>query len=442
MPPVAASPLSSALIPVPVSAPEAIPQLAAPHAPLPLGPDYEWFDASLIGVFFHWGPYSGAARGEWVMNRELIPVADYDARYFHPWQATNFDADAWMRHALALGATYIVFTTRHHDGVALWNSAVNPRNTVALGPRRDLVAEIANAARRAGLRVGFYYSVANWSHPDYPAAFARDWPRDDAWKSEAQRHRFQAYVAAELTELLDGRYGCVDYLWYDGGLPLNVCDPAWNRLARRLQPGILINNRGGPDHDIHICERAIHSSPPKGRWEACFTLNRNWGYHAHDHGYRSPRELLELLINTAGTRGKLLINLGPRGDGSIPEASTQILARCGEWIKRHGSCLIGSDTRVFAWNNTTLAARRGKRVHLYVLEGLPFEIWWCETITPLRRVVDHASGREIPFRQTGPRIQLLNTDRLVTPDVLPAIVLEFTAEPQPLTAQTTFWIPG
>jgi alpha-L-fucosidase len=442
MPPVVASPHVTPPIPVAVSAPEAAPHLAAPHAPPPLGPDYAWFDASLLGVFFHWGPYSVAARGEWVMNRELIPAPDYDASYFKTWRAERFDPDEWMRHALALGATYIVFTTRHHDGVALWDSAINPRNTAAAGPRRDLVAEVASAARRAGLRLGFYYSVANWAHPDYPSAVARDWPHDDAWRDEAQRHRFQAYVHAELTELLDGRYGRVDYLWYDGGLPLNVCDPAWNRLARALQPGILVNNRGGPDHDIHICERAIHATPPKGRWEACFTLNRNWGYHAHDHTYRSPRELIDLLINTAGTRGKLLINLGPRGDGSVPEESVRVLARCGEWLARHAAGLAGSDTRVFAWNNTTLAARRGRRVHLYVLEGLPEEIWWCETTTPLLRAFDQATGRELPFRQEGARIHLTDTQRLVTPDLIPVLTLEFASEPQPITPHTTFWIPG
>lgn len=442
MPPVVASSLATPPIPVPVSAPEAPAHLAAPHAPPPLGPDYAWFDASHIGVFFHWGPYSMAGRGEWVMNRELIPTADYDSRHFHPWRAERFDADAWMRHALALGATYIVFTTRHHDGVALWKSAVNPRNTFAAGPRRDFVAEVAAAARRAGLRVGFYYSIANWAHADYPTPFARDWPHDDAWRDETQRRRFQAYVMGELRELLDGRYGRVDYLWYDGGLPLNVCDPAWNELARELQPGILVNNRGGPNHDIHICERAIHATPPKGRWEACFTLNRNWGYHAHDTSYRSPRELLELLVNTTGTRGKLLINLGPRGDGTVPEESADVLSRCGVWIKRHGACLSGADTRVFGWNNTTLAARRGRRVHLYILEGVPAELWWCETLSPLVRAFDQASGREIPFRQDGARIQLLDTKGLVTPDILPVVTLEFLAEPQPLIPQTTFWIPG
>lgn len=406
------------------------------------GPDTTWFDAADIGVFFHWGPYSVAARGEWVMNRERIPAREYDATYFLSWSAELFDADAWMANALAVGARYIVFTTRHHDGVALWDSAVNPRNTTAAGPRRDFVAEVSAAARRAGLRVGFYYSIANWNHPDYPAAYARDWPENDAWSNEAQRRRYQAYVHAELAELLDGRHGRVDYLWYDGGEPANVLDAAWNRLARRLQPGILINNRGGPDHDIHICEQALRKTPPAGRWEACFTLNRNWGYHAHDQDYRSPRDLIELLISTAGTRGKLLINLGPRGDGTIPEDSRRVLAACGQWLQTHGECLHGSETSVFAWNNVVLAARQEHRVHLYLLHDLPESIWWCETATPLRRAYDHASGRDLPFLQEGARIHLREIDTRCTPGLLPAVTLEFASVPEPITPQTTFWIPG
>ncbi|MBC8039776.1 MAG: alpha-L-fucosidase [Opitutaceae bacterium] len=411
-------------------------------APAHVEPAGTWFDQAACGVFFHWGPYSVAARGEWVMNRELISVADYQRNYIDGWNVDQFDADAWMRVAREFGADYIIFTARHHDGFAMWNSPVNPRNSAVHGPRRDFVAEITAAAHRAGLKVGLYYSIANWAHPDYPSAGARDWPSDEDWRSPAHRRRFQSYVSAELSELLGGAYGRIDYLWYDGHFPANIRDASWNALARRLQPGILINDRNSPDGDVKICEQSLRADPPKGRWEACFTLNRNWGFHASDHAYKAPLDLLDLLLKIHADKGRLLLNIGPRGDGGIPDESTRIMRVCGEWIRGHRRILNELETGVFSWNNSALIARRGHSVLLFFNTTLPREFCWAETDAILLEALDFVSGRTILFRQNGVYIRLFNLDKHCTSGLLPVVELRFASKPEPVTPNSTFWIPG
>jgi alpha-L-fucosidase len=432
---------SSIVPPLTRSATDSKPAPAPASLPLTAAPAGHWFDSAACGMFFHWGPYSVAARGEWVMNRECIPAAEYQERYINPWKAESFDPDEWMNLVVRMGADYIVFTTRHHDGFALWRSAVNPHNSTRLGPRRDIVAEVVAAARRAGLRIGFYYSIANWIHPDYPEPFARDWPLDKDWTSPAHRERFQAYVTAELRELLTG-YGRVDYLWFDGQEPASIRNPRWNALARELQPGILINNRNGPDGDVVICEQSLRTTLPTGRWEACFTLNQNWGYHARDLAYKHESELLALLIKVNGGGGKLLLNIGPRGDGSVPEESIHVITTCGEWIRDHRALLLDSDNQSFSWNNSALASRRDRSVILYFMHGLPAEFCWSETRTRLRSARHLPSGRLVDFSQQGERIHLYRLREQAATGLFPAVELLFDETPLPIQEQKTFWIPG
>ena len=411
----------------------------SPETKSPFPPDGAWFDRALCGMFFHWGPFSVAARGEWVMNRELIGPQEYDRNYIEPWKAEHFDADAWMQAAVDLGAEYVVLVTRHHDGFALWDSEVNPHNSVRLGPKFDVVAAFAEAARRRGLRIGFYYSTANWIHPDYPGAHYRDWPEDDAWESDAQRERFQAYCRAELKELFT-RYGSIDYLWYDGGFPENVRDPSWNEMVRELQPGILINNRNGPA-DVTICEQGIRRETPEGRWEACFTLNRNWGYHSLDDDYKSPLELVEMLIQTATGGGNLLLNIGPRGDGSIPEASLELARSFGQWIRSHRDLLDGAEPSEFGWNNSALVTVADNSVFLHFSRLPEGSFCWAETETPLEAVRIWPQAKPLPFEQNGPRIRIDGLSASMEAGCVTTIELAFRSKPKPRTEQTTFWIP-
>lgn len=402
-------------------------------------PESGWFDRALCGMFFHWGPYSVAARGEWVMNRELIDPDAYRREYIEPWRAERFDPDAWMQAAVDLGATYVVLVTRHHDGFALWDSEVNPHNAVRCGPKRDVVAAFVEAARKRDLRIGLYYSTANWIHPDYPGAHYRDWPENEAWASDAHRERFQAYCRAELKELFT-QYGAIDYLWYDGGFPENVRDPSWNEMVRELQPGILINNRNGPA-DVTICEQGIRRETPEGLWEACFTLNRNWGYHRLDDDYKSPFELAEMLTRTAVGGGNLLLNIGPRGDGSIPEASLERVQAFGQWIRAHREVLLRAEPSDFGWNNSALVTCAGNSVFLHFSRLPEGRFCWAETETPLEAVRLWPDGQRLAFKQTGPRIVIEGLSASKETGAVTTIELAFAAKPTPRTEQTTFWIP-
>ena len=193
--------------------------------------------------------------------------------------AEHYEPAEWAALAVESGMKYVVLTTRHHDGFCLWDTDTTDFNAAKLGPKRDLVRPFAEAMRAAGLKVGFYYSFADWHHPDYPDAYARDWP--DGWRDESSRRRFVAFVRAQLEELMTN-YGTVDILWYDGCLPGPTDGAEVNAHIKSLQPDILINERNGPPYDFEVSEQVIRAAEPGKLWEANPTLNDNWGYHPGD----------------------------------------------------------------------------------------------------------------------------------------------------------------
>ena len=402
------------------------------------GPDrLAWFNEARYGMFIHWGAYSVAARGEWVMNRERIPLEEYTRKYVDRFVAERYDPAAWAQLAREAGMGYVVLTARHHDGFALWDTKTRPFNAARLGPKRDLVQPFVQAVRDAGLRVGLYYSVADWTHPDYPGPFERDWPT--GWPDEAARLRFVAYYRAQLEELMT-RYGRIDMLWYDGCIPMPLDGDQTNRMVRRLQPDILISDRNGKA-DFGICEQAIRPSEPGTAWEACMTLNGNWGYHAGDHDWKNAKAVIQMLIETAKGAGNLLLNVGPMADGTIPPQSADILCEAGHWLARNGEFLPHSTRSPFTWCNSAAATTRGTTIYLHLLRdpGTPFCYAEIRNAVKSIRVVD--GGQMLPFRQEGDRLWI---DRLPDPPdpIATTLAIEVEGPPQPLTQQKTFWIPG
>ncbi len=391
-------------------------------------------------MFIHWGPYSVAARGEWVMNRERIPATEYIEKYAAAWRAERYDPAAWARLAREAGMKYIVLTTRHHDGFALWDSETTSNNAARIGPGRDLLRPFVEAVRAERLRVGFSYSVADWTHPDYPDPFARDWP--DAWRDEASRLRFVAFYRAQLEELLT-RYGKIDLLWYDGCIPSPTDGEAVNAFVRRLQPGILVNNRNGGQWDFHCCEQTITPAPEGTDWEACMTLNTNWGYHAGAHDWKSAREVIRLLTETSAGGGNLLLNVGPRGDGSIPEPSEKILRQVGDWLVQNGSFLSNSTRSPFGWFNSGRLTTHGSTacLHLFHSPGKDFRLAeignkvlaarWLHNNQPLV-FVQHPDGtlcfQNLPSTLPNPTCSV--------------IAMELDGPPKPIRPTSTFWIPN
>jgi alpha-L-fucosidase len=400
-----------------------------------------WFNESRYGMFIHWGAYAAAARGEWVANRELIPLEEYTARVVNNFRAEHYDPRAWAQLALDAGMKYAVLTTRHHDGFSLWPTQANDFHAGKLGPKRDLVAPFVSAFREAGLRVGFYYSPASWYHPDYPGPHFRDWPNEGDWASPEARERFIAFYKGQLIELMSN-YGKIDYLWYDGCIPDDLQSRDVNETVLKLQPDILINERNGAPFHVKISEQAI--KPPKENipWEACMTLNSNWGYHAGDHDWKKPKDVIRMLCDTARNGGNLLLNIGPKADGTVPAESVNILTAAGEWLRRNGEAIYGAERCPFSWNNWGKVTARGNKVYLNIFCGTGTQLCYGEIKNRVRSAKFLDTGEPVAFEQLGGRLFLRGLPERLSDPIATTLVLELDGPPQALRAQTSFWIPG
>ncbi len=402
--------------------------------------DKSWFQEAHYGMFVHWGPYAVAGRGEWVMNRERIPAAEYREKYVQNFRAENYDPAAWVRLAVEAGMKYVVLTTRHHDGFCLWDTKTSENNAMNFGPRRDLLRPFADAVRAAGLKLGFYYSGADWTHPDYPDAFARDWAK--GWQSPEHRARFIAYYKAQLRELMT-QYGKVDLLWYDGCSPADMREPAANLMVRELQPHIMINNRNGEPCDFQCSEQTIKPAAEGTPWEACMTLNDNWGYHASDRNWKRAGDVLGMLLETRKSGGNLLLNVGPKADGTIPAETVAILREAGAWIRRHEEIFPGVDRSPFTWNNSSKLTVRGNTIYVNFEKVGPREMCVADIRNRVLSARHVGSGRAIPFEQrmNEGRLFLRELPGREEEPLVATIALAVEGKPQSIATQENFWIP-
>ena len=291
-----------------------------------------WFRDARFGMFIHWGLYSRLKLGEWVKQFEGIPDSEYDklAEGFKPDEGF---ARQWAKTAKAAGMRYVVFTTKHHDGFCLFNTRHTDFNSVKTGDRRDYVQEVVEAFRSEGLRIGLYHSICDWREPS--------WRNGDA-------PAYAAFIKGQVRELLT-QYGQIDMLWYDGGMFTDKLTPATlalaeiNSLARKLQPGILINDRSGSPEDFSTCENECHPAPMGRDWEMCICINDIWGYCEHDYNYKTVNQLVFMLANCACRGGNLLLNVGPRPDGPIPGGQIARLEAVGAWLKVNGESIYGCE---------------------------------------------------------------------------------------------------
>jgi len=297
--------------------------------------DASWFREAGYGLFVHWGPYAVPAKGEWYLNASQMDPDEY-AKYADEFTAARFDAKDWATKAKRWGMKYVVFTTRHHDGFAMWDSAVNPFNAMKRGPKRDILGELVPALKAEGLRVGFYYSPANWSRRDYVGYRMRGWPKGKENWPETARRSFIDYYKSEFAELL-GKYGAPDYIWWDGCIPGTIEGAPLLKELKARYPKMLLTDRMGKPFDVRCCECEVR--PPKESgvlWESCMTLNNSWGYNAGDRRWKSPSAVIDLLLKCRADGGNLLINVGPKADGTIPEGSVKVLDEVGRFLTREG----------------------------------------------------------------------------------------------------------
>ena len=335
------------------------------YATRPTPGDTAWFTRDRFGMFIHWGLYALPARHEWVKTRERMTDADYD-RYFRRFDPDLFDPRDWARQAKAAGMRYAVLTAKHHDGFCLFDSQYTDYKATNTPAGRDLVREFTDAFRAEGLRVGLYYSLLDWHHPDFTIDVHH--PRRDDPDARAQNEgrsmaRYCEYVRNQVRELLTG-YGKIDVLWFDFSYPeqCGTGDKAWMKgkgaedweaekliaLARSLQPRILIDNRTGIEQDIWTPEQYQLGDwlrhPETGErlvWEACQTFSGSWGYYRDETSWKSPGQLIRMLVNTVSAGGNLLMNVGPTARGCFDRRACKALTVFADWMKYNSRSIYG-----------------------------------------------------------------------------------------------------
>lgn len=372
--------------------------LAAAAAPAPAqdstnvaDPRLDWWREARFGLFIHWGLYAVPAgewqgqtdHGEWIMDSARIPVPVYE-RNLERFDPVDFDADAWVLAAKAAGMRYIVITSKHHDGFALFDSKVSDYDVMATPFQRDILKELAEACARHGLKMCWYHSIMDWHHPDYLPR--RGWEKELRPAAGADFGRYVDYLHAQVSELLTN-YGPIGVMWFDG-----EWEGTWNHdygqplydLCRRLQPSVIVNNRvdkgrggmagmnTGPGFagDFGTPEQEIPATGLPGvDWETCMTMNRHWGFNQHDHDYKSATELVRMLCDIASKGGNFLLNIGPTAQGRFPAESLQRLREIGEWMDVHGEAIHGTSASPFPalpWGRCTMR-REGDRTRLYLI---------------------------------------------------------------------------
>ena len=314
----------------------------------------EWWTDARFGMFIHWGLYSGAARHEWVKHNEHLTNEQYQ-KYFDQFNPDQFDPNKWAKQAKAAGMKYAVLTTKHHEGFCLFDSKFTDYKATNTHAKRDLVREYVNAFRAQGLKVGFYYSLLDWHHPDYTMDDAHPLTQVDTTEANYTRlnkgrdmAKYRQYMRNQITELLTN-YGKIDVLWLDWswrkGAKRGKGEKDWGsvellKLIRKLQPGIIVNNRLGLDDykdggDFETPEQVSTAELAKYRgktWETCQTFSGSWGYYRDENSWKTHRQLLDLLITSVSNGGNLILNVGPTARGEFDYRATNALDSLAYWM--------------------------------------------------------------------------------------------------------------
>lgn len=348
----------------------------------------EWFRDARFGMFIHWGIYAIPARGEWVRNKEKLSVEEYQP-YFETFNPVDYNPREWARAAKDAGMKYAVMTAKHHDGFCLFDSKYTDYKATNTPAGRDLIKEYVEAFRAEGLKVGFYYSLLDWHHPDYPHYGDGIHPmsNNEEWKDV--EHDFENYVEYMHNQVreLSTNYGKIDIMWFDFSYG-KMSGDTWRaaelvEMVRELQPGVLIDNRLGGNMEVRNPEpfagdfegpeQVIPHRPivdELGRpipWEACITLNNNWGYATNDD-YKSPTDIVRTLVNVVSKGGNLLLNVGPDARGNIPRQSLEILEGVGDWMDLNGESIYGCGPAPFPkpeWGRFTM---KGDTLFAHILD--------------------------------------------------------------------------
>lgn len=381
-----------------------------------------WFPDAKLGIFIHYGIYAVKGIPEsWSFLNGEIGYDDYMSQ-LSGFTASKYDPDAWCDLFVRAGAKYAVLTTKHHDGVALWDTAASELSVVKKTPAgRDLLGPYVDACRKRGLKVGFYFSHLDWSHPDYatilprllrekpatggewnenPFSYCRPGEEDPArWANFIKFHR------AQLEELCT-RFGAVDVLWFDGEWErdpeqFDMLGPREQLL--KWQPNCIFNGRLAGCGDYATPEQGIPILPPEGPWEFCVTINDSWGYQVQDHNHKSVRQIVRLFAETIGMGGNMLLDVGPYEDGRLQPEQVDRLEGLGTWIHANAEAIYGTKAGLPAglFYGASTLSKDDRTLYLMFFDRPLDQIAVKGLRTPVKRVTALKDGTELKSKRIG-----------------------------------------
>ena len=365
--------------------------------------DTSWFVHDRFGLFIHWGLYALPARHEWVKHREEIADSKYDIyfKYFNP---DLYDPTAWARAAKAAGMKYFVITTKHHEGFCLWDSDLTDYKVTNTPYGKDLIGPMVEAFRAEGLKVGFYHSLLDWHHPEFPVDGIHPQRNDKEYREQHKNRdikKYADYLYGQSEELMD-RYD-PDIMWYDfsysGHADGGKGKDDWQseriiEMLRSKKPDIVINDRLEIPQDIKTPEQVqprdgVEVDGKPVVWEACQTLNGSWGYDRDNMDWKPVDMLVRMLVDGVSKGGNLLLNVGPTGRGEFDDRALTTLAGLGDWTRRHGRSVYGCSPSEFKAPTDCRYTQNGNKLYLHIftwpmkhiyLEGLKGKIDYAQLL--------------------------------------------------------------
>lgn len=384
----------------------------------------DWFEDAKLGIFIHWGIYSVDGISEsWSFFNNYINHDNY-IKQLDGFTAKNYKPKEWAKLIKQAGAKYTVITTKHHDGISLWNTKADKAITTLkdAAAKQDVITPFVEAIQQEGLHTGLYYSLPDWSHPYYDV-FTRTRKRYELAKEPNRWNHYVEYYQKQLSEL--SQQYKPELIWFDGDWEHNAEE--WKAketlsLLRKYNPNIIINSRLNHHGDYETPEQGIPVTRPDAKfWELCYTMNDSWGYQPFDKKYKSPNMIIRTLVDCISMGGNLLLDIGPKADGSIPEEQLNILKQLGRWTNKHAAAIYGTRAGIPVENyqGKSALSKDGKTLYLYVYEQKPqlqLKGLLNSAVEKVAVVGDAAS--QVAFAAVGETIQLdltkVNFDQDVT----------------------------